>query len=64
MAERTLALAALKSYKVSENFQPIADRVITALKAEIASSTDALQREAVRDLLTGFTKPDAAADKK
>mgnify|MGYP001549600629 CR=1 FL=1 len=63
MAERTAALAALKSYKGSENYAPIADRVVTALKAEIAASTDALQRQAVRDLLDGFTKQDADAAK-
>jgi hypothetical protein len=56
MAERTAALKALKTYNISENFQPIADKVVNELKAEISSSTDALRREDIRTLLANFIK--------
>jgi hypothetical protein len=59
VAERTAALKSLKSYKRSENFKAIADRVVASLKLEIAGSTDALKREAARKLLADFTSTDA-----
>lgn len=64
VAERAAALAALKSYKRSESFQNVADRVIKALNLEISTSTDALKREAARALLAAFTKVDAPAETK
>ncbi|MGZ3656973.1 MAG: zinc-dependent metalloprotease, partial [Bdellovibrionota bacterium] len=40
MAERLAALNSLKTYKRSENYDNVAQRVIAALKLEIANSTD------------------------
>ena len=62
LAERTAALASLKSYSRSENYANVAERVIAGLKLEIANSSDALRREAIRKLLATFTAPDVKAD--
>jgi hypothetical protein len=65
MAERAAALKSLKTYSVSDNYKGVADKVVSTLQAEIANSTDALRRQAVRDLLAAFTAKEAApADSK
>lgn len=62
MAERTAALASLKSYSRSENYANVADRIVSGLKLEIASSTDALRKEDLRKLLATFTAKDTKND--
>ncbi|MGZ3683658.1 MAG: hypothetical protein ACXVCI_07385, partial [Bdellovibrionota bacterium] len=58
---RLAALNSLKTYKRSENYDNVAQRVIAALKLEIANSTDALRKESARTLLASFIDKAAAA---
>jgi Met-zincin len=64
MAERTQALTSLKTYSGADSYQAVSDRVQAELTKEIQSSTDALQRQALRNLLTDFTSADSADSSK
>lgn len=61
MAERAAALKVLKSYARSENYKPIAERLVARLELEIHDSTDAMAKEAARKLRADFLKQEIPA---